>query len=492
MNDFVVGLMLLGAVSQGESLPFWAYSNQYGLMPQSNGALAVLNARTSYDESKTFQWCWGASLAANYEFSESGNVMVDELYASARVKCISLDLGIKHRDRLFLAPGQTLGSLSSSSGHIVESGNARSMPGYTLNLEPLAIPFTKEKLWISGSYGDYKTLDNRYMKGALVHRMRAYLRFNCTEHFYIRAGIDHYALWGGHNDAMNDMDISFSNYFRIITGRSADASGTLSDQINVIGDHGGAEHFSLGYHNDEWSLTAQLEKPYNDKSGMRFQNIPDGLYTLHFGYTDKNRWISDILLEYHYTLWQSGTYHDRAATEEELPYLDKDDYYGAKGRIVIGGLDNYFNNGEYASGWTYYGYSICSPLMVPKGTHDGTWDPSEVVKGIENSRLRAAHIGIGGKLFKKAPYKLMLTASWNYGTYSKPYVGSSTIYTDWNWWQKNTVDKPLRQLCASFNGEIPILPWLSSVYGIYADYGSLLPRQIGATVGIKMFLHQIK
>lgn len=491
MYDFVVSMMLLGAVSQAGSLPFWACANQFGLMPQDNGALAVLSAGTSYDNSKTFQWCWGASVAANrYDDNLSPesspyHLMVDELYASARYKCLSIDLGAKHRDRLFLASGQTLGSLSTSSGHIIESGNARSMPGITLNLEPVAVPFTRGHLLISGSYGDYKTLDNRYMAGALIHRMRGYLRYKFNDNWYIRAGLDHYALWGGYNEHVTDVPVTLENYLRIITGRSAGASGSLSDQINVLGDHGGAEHLSAGYNNDKWSLTFQLEKPYNDKSGMRFANIPDALYTLHFGFADKDRWVSDVLLECHYTFWQSGTLHDREATPEELPKLDPNDWYGSRGRIVEGGLDDYFNNGEYNSGWTYYGHAIGSPLMVPEGTRDGTWTSARVVHGIEDSRVKALHFGIAGKLWRRAPYKLMVTGSLNYGAYGKPYIGKSTMGTGWKWWQPNTIDQPLKQLCASFTGEVPIVRGLCATYGLYADYGSLLPSQAGATLGLR-------
>ena len=45
MNDFILSLMLMGALSTGESLPFWMTSNQYGLMPEHNGALALVQAQ---------------------------------------------------------------------------------------------------------------------------------------------------------------------------------------------------------------------------------------------------------------------------------------------------------------------------------------------------------------------------------------------------------------------------------------------------------------
>ncbi|MBO6045056.1 MAG: hypothetical protein J6P69_04305, partial [Bacteroidales bacterium] len=67
MNDFFFSLMLLGALSggPGQPLPFWATANQWGLMPENQGGLALVQARTEFDSSKTFQLRCGASFAAN-------------------------------------------------------------------------------------------------------------------------------------------------------------------------------------------------------------------------------------------------------------------------------------------------------------------------------------------------------------------------------------------------------------------------------------------
>ena len=109
MNDFALSLLLLGALSSGGQLPFWAGANQFGLMPEGSGGLALLRAGTEYDATKDPQWKWGVSLAGQYDSrcpvempgqaghddSQAGHdagakgtadfsAMVDELYASAR------------------------------------------------------------------------------------------------------------------------------------------------------------------------------------------------------------------------------------------------------------------------------------------------------------------------------------------------------------------------------------------------------------------------
>ena len=67
MNDFILTLMMLGAMSSGANMPFWSTANRFGLMPEANGGIAYVAASSQYDPSKTIQWRWGASLAAGYD-----------------------------------------------------------------------------------------------------------------------------------------------------------------------------------------------------------------------------------------------------------------------------------------------------------------------------------------------------------------------------------------------------------------------------------------
>ncbi|MBR5041644.1 MAG: hypothetical protein IKX67_00245 [Bacteroidales bacterium] len=490
MNDFVFSMMLLGALSSGGSLPFWAVSNKNGIMPEENGAVAYVSAYKPFDQSRTFQWQAGASLAASASFmpslpgldAEAPRLMVDELYAGVRWKVLRADLGMMHREREFLGSDPALGSLSVTEGHVVESNNARTMPGYKLVLEPWAVPFTDGHLLLSGIWGDYKTIDDRFVKGALVHRLRGMLTYDSRNHFYAGAGIDHYALWGGvpSDPKYVPIEVNLSNYLRICTGRSASPAGSRNDQMNCLGDHGGAEQLRIGWREDKYEIAFQWEKPYNDKSGMRMNNFPDGVYTLHWSLKDKNSWVSDALVEVHYTMWQSGTIHEREtdADGNQINWhkLDNDK------KINIFGGDSYFTNGEYKSGWTHFGRPICGPLFFTSTSSAG-------ITTIGNNRYEALHFGISGKLWRYAPYKLMLTASRDYGTYSRPYISPSTWNSGWNWWEKNTIDKGLKQFSAAFTGFVPFRigrrSSLDVVYGLYADSGELFQEAFAGILGIR-------
>lgn len=487
MNDFVFSLLMLGALSSSGTLPFWMTANTHGLMCEAPGAFAYAGVSTQFDDSKTFQWRWGASFAANaYDnpvLEEQGrfNVLADELYASLRWKALTLDVGQKHRDMDFLASDLALGSVSSTSGHLIESGNARSIPGYLLSLAPVSVPFTNGRLSVYGAYGDYKTLDDRYVEGALIHRMRFGLKASLAPRLTLDLLLDHCALWGGTSPLTGKMPVNIGNYFRVVTGRSAGSSGSLSDRINVIGDQRGSETIRLDWRGDGWKAAFQHDIPYDDGSGMGLLNFPDGVNTVWFGFDDKDRWVSDIAYEYHYTMFQSGPINGEMYDEEGHSLTPE----GVK---TTGG-DNYFNNGEYRSGWTYHGHTIGTPLFYPCGTRAGSWTSASVSAGVENNRIRAHHLGLSGKLFNKHPYKLMLTYSRNYGTYSLPYAGESPWGKKWG----TVKETPLNQFSGAFIGffkDIFGVSGLDGTYGLFLDAGDVLPVSSGLSFGLRYSLNR--
>lgn len=476
MNDIVASILLLGALNSGGTLPFWAVSNNFGLMPQGSGGLAVVQAYSQPTLSDgPFTYRWGASFAGNIHAGD-GCAMVDELYAGVSWKRLGLDLGMKHSGRDFLASGlnlggdNTLGSISSTGGHLVWSGNARTMPGYALTLSPTPVPFTRGHVRIHGSFGDYVTMGERYVESALVHSTKAFFVFDITPRLTFELGLDHYAVWAGKGEHAV-AGFSPANYYRVIIGKNAGPDGSGSDKANCIGDQGGAEMFKLDYRGDGYHITLQHEVPYNDGSGMMFRNFPDGVNTLCFSFDSKDRWVSDVLYEYSWTMWQSGSLN----TESYNP-----DIYGpVPPEANTQGGDNYFNNGEYADGWVHLGRTIGYPLFFANEANaDG------LVLGVRNNRLKAHHFGLAGKLFRKAPYKLMLTYSMNHGTYQKPFTGPSQWQRPW----KSVKEEGLPQFSAALMGEVPLTEGLSLTYGAYLDRGKVLRNSTAATLGVRWTL----
>ena len=470
MNDFFLSLMLLGSVSGAGTAPFWSTAGCHGTAPESTGAVTLLGAGMDYDSSKTLQWHWGASLGALAD-GDGTALIPDQAYAGLRWKVLDLDIGIKHRETLCTGADPSLGSLSVTGCSLAWSGNCRSLPGYTLSLRPVDIPFTRGRVRLYGSWGDYMTTDSRYVQGSLVHNFRAGLEFKITGALKFTAALDHFAVWGGTVPGFGKVPVTLENYRRMCLGLEGGADATLMDRENTFGDQRGAELLALEYDGPRWNVELRHEIPYEDRSGMKFQNFPDGVNTLRFSRRDRDALLTDIVFEYHSTMWQSGEYERRPATADEIASGDPRLHCNEEGEyfLVTGGKDNYGNNYEYKSGWTFHGRSAGNPLFFPCGTLDGTLTRNEVCGGIENNRLRAFHLGLSGKMWRKAPYRLMLTLSRNCGTYNDP-LG------------------PLWQFSSGFQVRIPLPLHLSLVPGIYADCGNFLPRNVGATLGIRYLL----
>ena len=199
-----------------------------------------------------------------------------------------------------------------------------------------------------------------------------------------------------------------------------------------------------------------------------FRNFPDGVNTLCFSFDSKDRWVSDVLYEYSYTMRQSGSLN----TESYNP-----DIYGpVPPEANTEGGDNYFNNGEYRDGWVHMGRTIGYPLFFANEP-----DADGLVVGVRNNRLKAHHLGLAGKLFRKAPYKLMLTYSMNHGIYTSPYIGPSQWQRPWG----SVKEEGLPQFSAAFMGEVPLTKGLSLTYGAYLDRGKVLRNTSSATLGIR-------
>ena len=481
MNDWIVSLLILGALSsQGGSMPFWATANSFGVMPDSNGGLGLLQVEKGFDESKTLQWRAGVSAGLRTDKVQYKDFLLDELYGSLRWKHLRLDAGLWHPERYFMAADPHLGSLSVTGGHSIMSGNARSMPGYSLSLEPWDIPFTKGHLQLGGSFGDYFAMGPRYVSGVMAHNTALYLKWHIGKHITLTGGADNYTLWGGVSPTDGVFKKSFGNYLRVISGMAGGADAQAGERQNALGDHRGCEIFAFEYKSDGWSLSLQHDIPYDDKSGLIFRNFPDGINTACFSFKDKTGWVSDIVYEYANTMYQGGDRERRIATEEDISSGSRRLYTDpATGTVyyISGGADNYYNNYLFRSGWTNYGRTVGIPLFFPRGTVEGTWSRSSVTMGVWSNLLKAHHLGLSGSLFHILPYKLMLTYSENYGTF---------LSEGYSYDSGSRLEVPLRQFSSALMVEVPLYGGIIKVVpSLYYDRGEVLGENIAAILSIK-------
>jgi hypothetical protein len=197
---------------------------------------------------------------------------------------------------------------------------------------------------------------------------------------------------------------------------------------------------------------------------MKFQNAPDGIWSLQFMFKDRSAAVTDMVVEYVNTTWQSGTAHDRPATDEEMAEQDPNSHY--YGKVVIGGCDNYFGNGEYKSGWTNYGRTMGLPLILAEAPGDGG-----VVRTFVNTRLRAFHAGLKGNLADGLPYTFKGTYSVNYGIYGHQ---ESEVFENKPWQVSLAFEMGFKR----FMRNLPVNLHL----GIYGDVGRLYQNCAGLTL----------
>lgn len=452
MIDWNASTRLAGTT--GQYMPFWARTGEDGILPVRSSGLVTAGADVSYRHNNGLYFEAGTNLAGALAQKSPVSVgtvygMVDRLYVSGGWKMLRMDIGMKPRR------GE-LGPLSITGGDFLMAGNARNLPG--INLSSDWIYFEKGHwVGIRGNLAHYHLWDDRKVPGAMIHNKSVDIKFSVGRKVDLIAGFHHYAQWGGEGQAE-----SFKDYVKIFFAKRGDASDSKSDQLNVFGNHLGREWARVIWRARPFTMTFQYDKPFEDNSGMIFQNFPDGVWTLQFALNDRKAFVTDVTYEFINTTWQSGDRHDRPATKEEEEKQDENDPW--KGTIVLGGCDNYFGNSPYSSGWTHYGRTIGLPLILPAMPNaDG------IVPNISNTRVRGHHIALAGMVAAKVPYRFKATFTENFGTYSKPYPGTP--------WQLSLAleadaDKSFTRLPVTFS------------LGIYGDIGKLYPSSAGLTLRI--------
>ncbi len=445
----------------GTYLPFWARTGHDGIMPYSTSGVVTLGADVAYGKKEGWNFEAGTNLvgALAAKTPTSQNVaygLVDRLYVSGSWRMLHIDLGMKPRER-------ELEDISISGGNVMYSRNARNIPG--INAWSDWIYFEKGHWFgIKGNIAHYQMIDNRYVKGAMLHNKALSAKIALGRKVDLTVGFEHWAQWGGDSPKYGRQPTSFGDFWRIFMAGSGGEDATLSDQINVLGNHLGKEYVRIDWRAEKFTLTAQYDKPFEDGSGMKFRNAPDGIWSLQCSFNNRDAWLTDVIYEFISTTWQSGTVHDRPATEEEMAKQDPNSHY--YGKVVIGGCDNYFSNSEYNSGWTNYNRVIGCPLLIPNMPgEDG------VTRGMASTRVRAHHVGLKGVAFEKVPYKFLATYSRNYGKYHQ---GDKSFFAD----RPQQVSLALE---AEFGRMLPKLP-INLAAGIYGDFGKLYQNSVGLTL----------
>ncbi|MFD1094246.1 capsule assembly Wzi family protein [Salegentibacter chungangensis] len=377
--DFSGEARLMGAYSNKEELPFWMYSNQRGRIAETSNVSAGLNAYGIYnfEGNKTFEFGGGLAFSDGLE----KELFIDEAYLAYSNSWLEVVTGIKHKAEMY-------NGLSASNRNILWSLNARALPGVQLGTNGTVFFKGRELGWgFEATLEEYWLGEDRYVKDAFLHHKSLHLVFKSWNGWKLKAGIQHFAQWGGTSPRFGKQPAGIEDYLRIFAGRAGGDNSLESDKANVLGNHLGSWELYVTREFKDFKARFIFNNLFEDGSGSRGANFPDGRYGVFIDFSEKDRIINSFIYEFYYTRDQSQT----------GPHL----------------YDNYFNNGVYPSGWTYKSRI----LGVPFFTYDRDSDM------VVNNKFSAHHFGVSGQFstyFNTYPYKLMLSYAHNEGTFQKP------------------------------------------------------------------------
>ncbi len=425
---------IAAVASSGKYAPFWLQSNQYGKIVSSptSGLMFGVIEKQFDKPHKLFDYAFkGNVLLRYYMNNDKKELFFQELFAKARFSVFNLTIG--SREQIFGNQDSTL-----SSGGLLFSKNTRPMPEISAGIEHFtSVPFTSDFIEIKGGVRHGWFTDNIYTKGILLHHKFGYVRIGGNLPFHLEYGIEHAAQWGGTDPVYGASPVNMENLMRVFFAKSGGKDATVSDQINVLGNHIISQGLKAELNVAEMTFSGYWQNLSEDPPVMFIalnrMNRPDGLW----GISLKNRLtpcIKGILYEYLNTTDQAGPYHD-------------------KDGLIYGGADNYFR-GAYPEGWSYYSRTIGTPFITsPYYNQNGNLST-------RNNRVRLHHFGVEGSI-GGFDYRALASFGRNYGT-----IGSQT-------------DIPNKSFLLEINKHVTWLSGLDLSFSAGSDAGEFYSNSTG-------------
>ncbi len=347
-------LSIAGQSYSETAVPFWMQANtatRFGSETQFSG---MGMAKGSFDLTDNSKVEFGASLFVRDGVEDE--VQRGDLYAQFENSWLRAIAGAKSEEVV------TQG-LSLTNKNFLLSGNARPLGGVHLEASnPLKVSETFSFDW---AIGHYFVNDDRFVDNVWLHHKRLALITQFNENHKLTAQLQHYVQWGGTSPIFGDLPDDLGAFIDVFFASNAPEVGVEGEIANAVGNHLGAYLLDYEFKTKVGEFSLYHEHPFEDGSGMRLSNLPDGIWGLYFK-PEKDTVIKGALYEY-------VTTNDQSVTTPN-------------------GEDNYFSNGVYRSGWSYDGVIIGMPFIL--------YNPNLVINAtnspIVSNRVKAHHFGLLG------------------------------------------------------------------------------------------------
>lgn len=396
-------LEVQGIGATAHNTPFWFRSNQFGSVPLPGSSAAVIGAiHIDYDSPRTRLIDWGASLEVRGDMGEKARATLIEGYAKLRIGIFELKAG-RIKEMMGLV------DTALSSGALAISGNALGIPKVELSIPNYyQLPWFGELFAFKGNFsqGWVGEIPNQY--GHLTrhaytyfHQSSLYIRLGRPEWaLKLYGGFNHQVMWGDEAEVFGPGYTvpGWKTYLYAVMGKTWHNS--------KVGNHLGTLDVGLDYDWEYTRLSAYHQFIYDEGGLYHLANITDGLsgISLTNKYDEERvfHW-SKVLVEFLYTKNQGGY---------------------PTSRYSPSGDENYYNNYEYAQGWSYKGIGLGTPFISTRtSTRPGLPDDSSDY--FSNNRVIAFHLGVQGAV-SRWYFTAKLSYSMNYGTFGTSIYGHST------------------------------------------------------------------
>ncbi|MCX6218950.1 capsule assembly Wzi family protein [Spirosoma sp.] len=399
-----------GFGSSARQTPFWFRSRQYGTVPLTGPAGIVrLGLTRQFGNLQRIHSKVAVEGVANV--GTRSQFILPVAYASLLSRNFELYLG---RKREVFGLVDTL----LSSGSYAWSGNA--LPIYKIQLGSrgyVPLGFTKGVVALNGMYAHGWFSNTDSIQNSFLHQKALFVRINLfRSRVKLYGGVTHYAQWGGSSRTLKGaytvdgkIPSSLQTYKDIILVRQPPndtAQYSHFDLINQAGNHLGSIDVAMEIDAKEGNWFLYYQHPFEDKSGVAFQNMPDGLYGIRW----KNKQLDG----------RRG-FVIRQLTAEFLTTLNQTDFNFNIGSRLYNGADDYFNNYQYVDGWTHRQRIIGTPFITR--LMDSREDLHNLKGGrknfgpmmISNNRVQVGHFGMLGEWPSGVQLRTLLSFSRNLG-----------------------------------------------------------------------------
>lgn len=391
----------------GDHAPLWLNANRQGLSSIGrNSAYLAAGVFCEPDSARRYTYGYGVELAVAAGFTSE--TVVQQAYLDIKLNSIGISVGSKERT-------SELVNAELSSGGLVYSGNARPIPQVWAGLpEYVAVPGTRNWLNVRGhvAYGcftdgkwqrDFAGSNGTYNTGVLYHSKALYFKAGKRDVLPLtfEIGLQMEAQFGGihyNKGGAYRVKTGIKDFFKMLVPTAGGENTPVFDQTNIEGNQLGSYHISLNCKLNGWNIHPYYEHYFEDHSMLTLEyGWKDGLLGVEIT-PPANRFVSGLVYECMGSKDQSGPV-----------YWDHNNIIDQQ----ISARDNYYNHGYGA--WQHWGMAVGNPLFAsPIYNEDGTID-------FKSNRIIAHHLGISGMPTSELKYRLLMSHTDNWGTYSKPF-----------------------------------------------------------------------